>query len=553
MQQILISNLKNDLTAGSIQLIRSDNENCIYKKFQVPKTHYLYLQKFEYIKPSYYNYSYGREHNNYNDIPTVKYDYILKVDRIDYNRNYGPQVELIIDQPMNGKLIYADSKDYGAPSLHKIMEVAGLRISNQVAYTWYHDTARLGAFSEIKLVDNFSATNKVPFLLYIDGLEYDAIPDITHVKDIAHLYSLFFSHYPQPAEKDLDKLKILFESANFPTKMDLLPKGSGVFKTLKRISPLYEQITNKTKLAYLGLNAFINNTQYTKDGIKVATAFNAIFEKIKTADELEKILNDLGDIYTKGTYKFAEAVINTIPEAKELKKAALKKKATGAFNKKMADLDFVEIDEAKYPITHKAVFDGELPIGTFFRKEDDTYFLYNDNWALWEEFLSRFPQEAVELAKEASRRSTYEKDLMSYFYFILRTLPKYLEKHTNTAWTCSPKLVKSANELEPPTVGSNGVAKTRSALTPIVDNEKAHVVVPYVSMAVGGRATQYCYALDYNVLQTGMSYKGNVVTDELEVKLNGQDDYGLLFYTLTGTDTARGYPTFLVIFERLDE
>lgn len=39
---------------------------------------------------------------------------------------------------------------------------------------------------------------------------------------------------------------------------------------------------------------------------------------------------------------------------------------------------------------------------------------------------------------------------------------------------------------------------------------------------------------------------------ELELKLNGRDDYGLMFYTLTGTSTATGYPTFLIIFERLE-
>lgn len=48
-----------------------------------------------------------------------------------------------------------------------------------------------------------------------------------------------------------------------------------------------------------------------------------------------------------------------------------------------------------------------------------------------------------------------------------------------------------------------------------------------------------------------MSYRGNIVTNEVEYKLNGRDNYGLMFYTLTGTDTARGYPTFLIIFEQL--
>jgi hypothetical protein len=37
---------------------------------------------------------------------------------------------------------------------------------------------------------------------------------------------------------------------------------------------------------------------------------------------------------------------------------------------------------------------------------------------------------------------------------------------------------------------------------------------------------------------------------ELETKLNGRDDYGLMYYTLTGSATNTGYPTFLIIFER---
>jgi hypothetical protein len=39
----------------------------------------------------------------------------------------------------------------------------------------------------------------------------------------------------------------------------------------------------------------------------------------------------------------------------------------------------------------------------------------------------------------------------------------------------------------------------------------------------------------------------------LEKALNGRDDYGLMFYTLTGSAQGRGYPTFLIIFEHLDD
>ena len=46
---------------------------------------------------------------------------------------------------------------------------------------------------------------------------------------------------------------------------------------------------------------------------------------------------------------------------------------------------------------------------------------------------------------------------------------------------------------------------------------------------------------------------GNTVTKDVEKALNGRDDYGLMFYTLTGSSQGRGYPTFLIIFERLEK
>jgi hypothetical protein len=158
-----------------------------------------------------------------------------------------------------------------------------------------------------------------------------------------------------------------------------------------------------------------------------------------------------------------------------------------------------------------------------------------------------------EISVEAAKRTTYEKDIMSYFYFVLIKLPNYLKEHTGKDWKCIPKLVHSSDELEPPKEGSNGISKSRSALTPIVDNETNTVTVPYVSMRIPGAQTQYCYGLDYNILEAGMSFRGNVVTKNVEKELNGRDDYGLMFYTLTGSGTAQGYPTFLIIFERLEK
>jgi len=79
--------------------------------------------------------------------------------------------------------------------------------------------------------------------------------------------------------------------------------------------------------------------------------------------------------------------------------------------------------------------------------------------------------------------------------------------------------------------------------------------VPYVAMSVSGVRTQWCYARHYYIFEEGFTdpESEGIVVDELEKGLNGRDDYGLCYYTLTGTVTARGYPTFLIIFERLEE
>lgn len=348
------------------------------------------------------------------------------------------------------------------------------------------------------------------------------------------------------------------EILNIDTNLALVLKSSkGVGKLFNKIVHFYNNLSSNTKKTSVKL--LFDVAEKTTKGVKNSVVINKIFENVNTeaefnatVDILEECFLNLGKSW-RIHESFYEGLAIYFPSVRELRKEKLKKNQTKAFNKIMEDIDFININKEKYPLTFDLVQNGDIPLGTFFRKQIDSYFLYNDNWELWEAFVARFPTEAVELAKEVSRRTTYEKDIMSYFYFILHALPEYLEKYTGKKWTCSPKIVHSANELEPPKTGENGVAKTRSALTPTVDNEKNHVVVPYVSMSVGGYKTQFCYALDYNLFHRGMSYKGNVVVNEIEEKLNGRDDYGLMWYTLTGTDTARGYPTFLIIFERLDD
>ena len=336
----------------------------------------------------------------------------------------------------------------------------------------------------------------------------------------------------------------------------------GVTKTFAVVEPFFNEVLAEGK-NITGIIAFKHTIEASKrsiNNVKFSVIFNKIFGEIKTKEafelkikELAVILNETNTVYgSEDRRDFHERILDTLPEAREIKKEALKRKSTGAINKIMDDLDFIKFDKDKYPLTHEAIFGGEIPKGTFFRKNGDSYFIYNDNWDIWEEMLALHREVAISIATECSRRTTFEKDIMSYFFFVLHKLPEYLEKQTGKPWKCFPKLVSAEKELEPPTEGSNGVAKTRSALTPIVDNEKNEVVVPYVSMRLTGYSTSYCYGLDYNVLERGMSFKGNSVTKDVEKNLNGRDDYGLMFYTLTGSDNVQGYPTFLIIFEHLD-
>lgn len=376
---------------------------------------------------------------------------------------------------------------------------------------------------------------------------------------IYKLYGSFQNAKINPFEMDREDLnaisEILYEKTLDKT---LNAKPEGFAKTMKTLQPFYD--AEKDFLAKLAFKNAVNLSKRTFNSVKFSVVLNKVFEGIDTQEKFTEICSRIslllfGD--KERTYyseeRFVESILNTLEDAREIKKASIKKKSTGAFNKIMQDLDFVTVNKETHPLTHEAIHSGDIPLGTFFRKDGDSYFVYNDNWDLWEPMLRDYRETAIAIAGSCSGRTTYEKDIMSYFYFTLYELPEYLEQQTGRKWKGIPKLVNSANELDPPKEGDNGVAKTRSALTPIVDNENGTVTVPYVSMRIGGYQTTYCYGLSYSVLKRGFTYKGNTVIEDVEKKVNGRDDYGLMFYTLTGTAQGRGYPTFLIIFEKLNE
>ena len=212
------------------------------------------------------------------------------------------------------------------------------------------------------------------------------------------------------------------------------------------------------------------------------------------------------------------------------------------------------ISPEAHPKLLKAVEEQRIPL-SLFHKAGDQLSLVNVEFDLWEKAFEREGWEEVlcRIAQDASRRTTYDKAVTPYIAFLFR-IEGYLTRHTEKGkkWRSMPKFVESEWELEMNEAEEGGTTKRRSALTPVPDNETRVLTVPYCAMAISGVRTTYCYSLDYQVFEesTVDRESGTPIVNELERKLNGRDDYGLMYYTLTGTITNTGYPAFLIIFER---
>lgn len=212
------------------------------------------------------------------------------------------------------------------------------------------------------------------------------------------------------------------------------------------------------------------------------------------------------------------------------------------------------ISPEAHPKLLKAVEEQRIPL-SLFHKAGDQLALVNVEFDLWEKAFERPGWEEVlcAIAQNAASRSTYDKNVTPYIAFLFR-VEGFLTRHTEKGkkWRSMPKFVQSEWELEMNEVEEGGTTKKRSALTPVPDNETRVLTVPYVAMAVHGVRTTYCYSLDYQVFEESTIDResGTPIVNELERGLNGRDDYGLMYYTLTGTMQNTGYPAFLIIFER---
>jgi hypothetical protein len=537
-----------------IPVKRSDHPRCIYKAFKDIDGMGLYVR----LHKSGNNSSIGSmiigifagtdSQNNTVDVNIYELEPAHENWRMKFDL---PEVEIIMDEKIQVLPIQDKSQHYHRNN--DLILIKGEKHSVKVNLPQRGSVGNLQEKDGKFFRDHFGVWfDAVPYY-YNSNTNYDP-------ETILQSFNNFSANF---TDRDQKNRFLLMMAKEKQTKFELhKSKIEGISKSLANVQPFFDELAKDPK-DILSLFAFMLAAEASKrtiNNVKFSVIFNKIFSDIKTQDEFNAKIREMADILEKVDVSYSSAdrrdyhtlLMDSIPEARDIKKAALKRKSTGAINKIMDDLDFISIDKDKYPLTHEAIFSGEIPKGTFFRKNGDSYFVYNDNWEVWEEILAVHKDVAIAIATEASRRTTFEKDLMSYFFFVLHKLPEYLEKQTGRKWKCIPKLVSAEKELEPPTEGSNGVSKQRSALTPIVDNEKNEVVVPYVSMRLSGYQTSYCYGLDYNVLERGMSFKGNSVTRDVEKNLNGRDDYGLMFYTLTGSAQAQGYPTFLIIFEHLD-
>lgn len=221
--------------------------------------------------------------------------------------------------------------------------------------------------------------------------------------------------------------------------------------------------------------------------------------------------------------------------------------------------DGLGVTKKNYPKLRKAIEDGNISIKVFNQPGKGGQPV-NREFPLWEKALNQkgWAEIIFEVCKNAARRGTYERDITPWLNALFQW-PKFLDKHTpgRGKWKGFPKFVQTESELEMANEGNdnNGKQKTqkeRSAFTPWVDNETRTLTIPYVAVCIDGVRTQWCYSKNFYLFEEGSTdpETGGIVLNDYESKLNGKDDYGLCYFTLTGTDIARGYPTFLIIFER---
>ena len=324
-------------------------------------------------------------------------------------------------------------------------------------------------------------------------------------------------------------------------------------KGLSKYKALVEEISGLHPLARVLLSALLTSKSVQKiPGNRLMAAF---FDEMGL--DAKKALDTLVDTVVSKNLCDDNKVRRALPGADKVIEE-IEGKADWSKRKDLADKAEGLIDKNAFPKLFEAVVSGKIPLAVFNQPTSGGVLgaPVNREFDLIEAALGRedWAEVVCDVASSAASRTTYERDFTSWLMFMEYSLPEYLNKHAPRAggWRCLPKFVESSWELEMSDTDENGTTKRRSAMTPVADNEAGTVTVPYVAVRVAGVRTQWCYSRHYHLFQRGFydSISNGVVTKDLEVALNGRDDYGLMFFTLNGTATATGYPTFLIIFER---
>lgn len=277
------------------------------------------------------------------------------------------------------------------------------------------------------------------------------------------------------------------------------------------------------------------------------------YKKLK--NQLETVLKDVLGTDPGYVYSMEEATRAMCMKFPTAIKADAKVRAKDEWNMRVglsAQAQGLGIHPRRHKNLMRAVSTGKIAL-SMFHTTGDPLNLINVEFDVWERALKRkeWSDVIINICNAVTNKNRFEKHVTPYLSFLFR-VEKYLKRHTGRNWTAFPKLVNSEAQLEMQERDENGTVKTRSALTPIADNEKNTITVPYAGLKMYGAQTTYCYSKHYFVFEkdTIDEVSGSVVVNELEKKLNGRDDYGLMYYTLDGSIEAQGYPTFLIIFER---
>lgn len=407
----------------------------------------------------------------------------------------------------------------------------------------------------------------------------------TYIYDLRKLYDFLFllSGRADVTLGDVSSTDLWrhFLTVNAPDSLDDAPtKGIKSVFNKKAFKPSFEKLEAEEPLLWSYLLWLLDEkTREKTSNNKLIKAFlettaadyeamrDALRESMDTAAAVTKFANSDDSTNTKYHNEDKEAPQNRelclhLPGAVETEQSR-KAEYLWQYRKGLEGMaDGLGMSPDKHPTLWQALLDEKIPLNSFHapgKKEQ----MVNNEFDLWERALSRpgWHDPVCEIAQDVARRTTYDKPVTPYLAFLMWTLPRYLDRvaprPNGGKWSCLPKFVESQWELERDTDDENetGTSNQRSALTPVADNETGIVTVPYVSMQVSGRMTTYCYSGKYHVAEQGavdpLNEAGGVWTTDFEEKLNGRDDYGLMFYTLIGTDRNTGYPTFLIILERL--